>query len=361
MNAFEQRFAKAQALLEEKELDAVVVTSPHNFYYFSGTWLDSNERLQAIVISRTGHATVIVHEMFEKQVMPQKHLQRVFWQDGDNSIKLLASLLPAEGKVSIDNLWPSGNLIQLITVTDKLAFLTGDQILATLRVIKDDTEIKLLKESGYLADQVMDGLANFLKPGVTEREAAEELQRLFKQKGVDQLSFEAIVAFGKNGAVPHHEPDDTILRQGDTVVIDMGGIKDRYCSDMTRTFVIGEPSEEIQKVYEVVRRAQDEAVKAIKPGMLRKEVDQVARDMITKAGYGEYFTHRTGHGIGMEIHEEPYLAGTSDQPLTVGMVFSIEPGIYLPEKFGVRIEDIVVVTENGAERLNNYPRELKKL
>ncbi len=361
MSIYEQRFFRAQELLKEQALAAVMVTAPQNFFYFSGTRLDSHERLQAIVIPQTGAPTLIVHEMFEQQIEMPQNVEKVFWQDGNDSIALLAEILPTEGKIAIDNLWPSGNLIQLMAKAGGLKYVAGDLILAALRVIKDEYEIKLLKESGKLTDQVMDSLVNFLKPGVTEKEVADEVLRLYKEKGVEQPAFNPIVGFGKNGAIPHHEPDDTVLKAGDTVVIDMGGIKDGYCSDITRTFVVGEPSEEIKEVYEVVRRAQDEAVKAIKPGMLPKEIDQVARDIITKAGYGDYFNHRTGHGIGIENHEEPYLSSTGDQPLQEGMVCSVEPGIYLPGKFGVRIEDIVVVTADGAERLNNFPRELIKV
>lgn len=361
MSVLEQRFVKAQALLKENELDAVVVTSPQNFFYFSGSRLDSQERLQAIVIPSDGEASVVVHEMFEQQVNLPENVQKVFWHDGDDAISVLAAILPGAGKVAIDNQWPSGNLIQLMDAAAKLTYAAGDQILAALRAVKDELEIRLLKESARYADQVMDSLLSFLKPGVTEQEAALELERLFKQKGVNQLSFDPVVAFGPNSAVPHHEPGDTVLKEGDIVVVDMGGIKEQYCSDITRTFVVGEPTAEAAEVYEVVRQAQDEAVKAIKPGMLRKEIDQAARNIITKAGYGDYFTHRTGHGIGMEVHEEPYLSAGDDQPLQEGMVCSVEPGIYLPGKFGVRIEDIVAVTANGAERLNNFPRKLKKI
>ncbi|MBO8137846.1 MAG: aminopeptidase P family protein [Desulfotomaculum sp.] len=360
MSIFEQRFAKAQELLAANDIDAVVVTSSPNFFYFTGTWLDSHERLQAVVILKTGTPTMIVHEMAKEQVDPPGCVDRVFWKDGDSSIELLAKLLPKKGKVSIDNQWPSGNLIKLMTLS-QLTFVGSDSILGALRLKKDNLEIKYLKYSAYCADQIMDSVRKLIKPGITEKEVAREIERFFKQKGVDQLSFDAIVAAGSNAAIPHHQPGDKVLQEGDAVVVDMGGIKQHYCSDITRTFVIGEPSREFKEVYSVVQKAQDEAVKAIRPGVPMKDIDKAARSIIEKAGYGPYFTHRTGHGIGMEVHEEPYLTPTNSRLLEEGMVVSVEPGIYLPGKFGVRIEDIVLVTSEGAERLNNYPRELIKV
>ncbi|AEF93441.1 peptidase M24 [Desulfotomaculum nigrificans CO-1-SRB] len=358
MKVQEQRFMKAQGLLAARQLDAVVVTSPPNFFYFSGIWLDSNERLQAVVIPKTGTPKIIVHEMFREEVSGVKEFEQLFWSDGIPPIELLAKVLPAAGTVSVDNQWPSGNLISLMEVNKQLSYVHSTPILGALRLIKDDAEIKLLEESANYADQIMDRVIEFVKPGVTELEVAEEIKKLFRKEGINQLSFEPIVATGSNAAMPHHVPDDTVLREGDTVVIDMGGIKDYYCSDITRTIVLGEATPEIEKVYQVVQRAQEAAVKAIKPGLAMQDIDQVARGIITEAGYGEYFTHRTGHGLGIEVHEEPYLSPGNRQILKEGMVVSVEPGIYLPGKFGVRIEDIVVVTADGAERMNHYPRHL---
>jgi len=353
-----QRFIKAQGLLSGNELGAVVVTSPPNFFYFSGMWLDSKERLQAIIIPKTGTPKMIVHEMFREEVNPHAGVEPIFWSDGTPALELLANVLPSTGIVSIDNQWPSGNLIQLMGLRPELTFVNSTHILGGLRLQKDETEIKLLKESGNCADQIMDRIIQFIKPGFTEIEVAEEIKRLFKEEGIYELSFEPIVATGGNAAIPHHTPDDTVLREGDTLVIDMGGIKNHYCSDITRTIVLGEATPEIKKVYEVVRLAQEEAVNAIRPGIPMQEIDQTARRIITEAGYGPYFTHRTGHGLGIEVHEEPYLAPGNQQLLEEGMVVSVEPGIYLPGQFGIRIEDIVVVTASGAERLNHFPRHL---
>lgn len=358
VQVYQQRINNARKLLKTNNLDALLVTAPQNFFYFSGTWLDSYERLQAIVIPQTDTPIMITHEMFKAQINVPQGMDKLFWQDGEDAIARLAKIIPACGTVAVDSQWPSGNLIHLMETNKQLTFATSTNILGVLRRNKDSVEIGLLKESGNCADQVMDDLTKFIRAGVTEREVVDEIKRLFKLHGAEQLSFDPIVAAGSNGAVPHHQPGDTVLKQGDAVVVDMGGVKDYYCSDMTRTFFLGPPTSEMETVYQVVRQAQDAAVQAIKPGVPMKNIDQTARNIIERAGYGCYFTHRTGHGLGIDIHEEPYLSSTNDQLLEEGMVVSVEPGIYLPEKFGVRIEDIVVVTKDGAERLNNYSRHI---
>ncbi|MEG6616233.1 Xaa-Pro peptidase family protein [Peptococcaceae bacterium 1198_IL3148] len=357
MDIYQQRFQRAQKLLATQQVDAVVVTSTPNFFYFTGTWLESNERLQAIVIPQQGTPTLLAHEMFKEQVAAAG-VDMLFWSDGQVAVELLNQYLPSAGTVAIDNSWPSGNLIQLMQINTHLNFVDSKDILGALRLHKDQVEVARLKESGKTADRVMESLAKFIKPGLTERQVADEIRSQFKQLGVSKLSFDVIVSTGDNCAIPHHVPDGTVLQAGQTVLIDMGGIKDYYCSDITRTFALGQPSLEIRTVYEIVKTAQQQAFLAIKPGVTMEHVDAVARNIITEAGYGQYFTHRTGHGVGIEIHEEPYLAAGNFQRLAEGMVVSVEPGIYLPGKFGVRIEDTVVVTATGAERLNNFTREL---
>ncbi|MDQ0338746.1 Xaa-Pro dipeptidase [Caldalkalibacillus uzonensis] len=358
MNVFLTRLEKAKQLLGETQIDALVVTSSPNVYYFSGTWLDSHERLQAIVISRTEQPKMIVHEMSEQEVSPPSQVDTIFWKDGEPAIEILAQHLPHTGTIAIDNQWPSGNLIELMGLKRDVSFVKSTQLIGQLRLRKDEVEIELLRKSGQVADEVMSEVIQFIRPGLKETEVVEQIKSLFKAKGVDKLSFNPILATGKNGAIPHHQSDDTVIQRGDMVVIDMGGIKDYYCSDITRTICVGEPAAEMRTVYRIVQQAQEEAVQAIKPGIPMQEIDRIAREIITKAGYGPYFTHRTGHGLGIEVHEEPFLTANNDQLLEEGMVVSVEPGIYLTDQFGVRIEDIVVVTETGVERLNHYPREL---
>ncbi|WP_017728850.1 M24 family metallopeptidase [Halalkalibacterium ligniniphilum] len=356
---YENRIGKVRHLLDELNLDAAVITSPTNFFYFSGTWLDSHERLQAIVITKDGELSMIVHEMSKEEIKPTGLYENLFWKDGDNSLDLLATVLPDYGKISIDNEWPSHNLIKLMDRKPHASFVESTNTIGASRLLKDSQEVNLLKKSGAIADDVMKQVIDYIKPGLTEKDVTEEIKRLFALHKVEQLSFNPIVGAGKNGAIPHHQSDETQIAVGDMVVIDMGGIKDHYCSDMTRTVVVGgEATEEMKKAYSIVKRAQEEAVKAVKPGIPLKTIDDTARRVISEAGYGAYFTHRTGHGLGIEVHEEPFVTSDNEQLLEEGMVISIEPGIYLPGTFGVRIEDIVVVTSDGCERLNHVSHEL---
>jgi Xaa-Pro dipeptidase len=356
--SLKNRIEKVQKQLENLNIGSVVITSPANFFYFSGIWLDSHERLQAIVIPKTGTPAMIVHEMSKEEINITDLFENHFWKDGDPSLELLAAILTDVGRISIDNQWPSQNLIKLMDLKKQVIFVDSTNVIGPLRLYKDHQEIELLKESAATADDVLKQSIDYIKPGLTEKEVAEEIKRLFTLKQVNELSFNPIVGAGKNGAIPHHQSDETIIEAGDMVVIDMGGVKDHYCSDMTRTVLVGgAATEEMKLVYEIVKKAQDEAVKAVKPGVPLKKIDQVARDIISNAGYGLNFTHRTGHGLGIEVHEEPYVTSDNNQLLEEGMVISIEPGIYLNNKFGVRIEDIVVVTSDGCKRLNNLTRE----
>ncbi|WP_231734763.1 M24 family metallopeptidase [Bacillus sp. FJAT-29937] len=356
---YKKRITKARELLSKLGLKSVVVTYPSNFFYFSGTWIDSHERLQAIVIPETGEPTMIIHEMSKEEIKIKGLYQTVFWKDGEKSLEHLLKILPDRGTVAIDNLWPSQNLIQLMNLNEQLSFVDSTEVIGSLRLYKDKEEIDLLKKSGAIADKVLNEVIGYIRPGLTEKEVSEEIKRLFALNNVDQLSFKPIIGAGKNGAIPHHQSGDNIIKTGDMVVIDMGGVKDHYCSDMTRTVYVGEePTEEMKKVYQTVKMAKDEAIKAVKPGVPLKQIDKVARNIISEAGYGDYFTHRTGHGLGIDVHEEPYVTFNNSQLLEEGMVISIEPGIYLSGNFGVRIEDIVVVTSDGCERLNNLSCDL---
>ena len=225
-----------------------------------------------------------------------------------------------------------------------------------LRAVKDEHELARLAAAGAAADSTYEEILKVGFAGRRETDVAADLAALLRSHGHEQVDF-TVVGSGPNGANPHHEAGDRVIQPGDAVVLDFGGLMFGYGSDTTRTVSVGEPSAEVQMVTRIVKRAQQAAFEAVRPGVPCQEIDRVARDVITEAGYGEQFIHRTGHGIGVTTHEPPYLVAGEEQRLVEGMCFSIEPGIYLAEKFGVRIEDIVTVTSDGGRRLNNTSHE----
>ncbi|NPV77230.1 MAG: aminopeptidase P family protein [Anaerolineae bacterium] len=241
-------------------------------------------------------------------------------------------------------------------------FHNADHILSPIRMIKEEGEVAAMCKAVQIAQSALQATLPIIKPGVTEKEVASELTiQLLRAGSHPQLPFYPIVASGPNSANPHAVPSDRALKAGDFLVIDWGALYDGYCSDLTRTFSIGDIDPELEKVYSLVEKANENGILAVQPGKTAGSVDQAARRVIQAGGFGEFFTHRTGHGLGMEAHEPPYLYQENDQPLLPGMTFTIEPGIYLPEKGGVRIEDNVLVTDSGRECLTNLPRCLQKL
>jgi Xaa-Pro aminopeptidase len=230
-------------------------------------------------------------------------------------------------------------------------------VMNRLRIRKEEDEVELLARAGRAADETFAQLSQEGLAGLAEHDVSRRLAELLVEKGCTSAAF-TIVGSGPNGASPHHEPGDRSIRAGDAVVLDFGGWVGGYCSDMTRTVSVGEPASEVSEVHEIVRHAQQAAFGAVRPGVPAQDVDRAARGVIQEAGYGDRFIHRTGHGIGLEEHEHPYIVEGNAQPLEPGMCFSIEPGIYLDGRFGVRIEDIVTVTDQGARRLNEASREL---
>ena len=227
-----------------------------------------------------------------------------------------------------------------------------------IRMVKSSFETENIKKAQKIAEDAFENVLKFIKPGVTEKEIALQLDFYMLSHGAEALSFETIAVTGKKTSMPHGVPDDTVVKNGDFITMDFGAVYNGYHSDMTRTVAVGEASAEQRKIYEIVLEAQKKALESLKAGVSGKDADAVARDLITAAGYGEYFGHGTGHGVGVEIHELPNLSGRSDNILQTGNVVTVEPGIYIPGKFGVRIEDMAVITENGYENLTNTPKDL---
>ena len=341
-------------------IDALVVAPGPDLVYLSGYDAPPLERLTALVV-RPGADPVMVVPKLERPRAEDSGAglvaELVDWPDGDDPYAMVRSVLPdrlAAIGVS-DRLWAL-HLLRLQEALPEAAFRSAAPVLAPLRAVKDEHEIELLQFVARAADRAFDRIVTGRFGGRTERDVATDLAALLVEEGHEVPLF-TIVGGGPNGASPHHEPGDRVIERGDAVVLDFGGRRLGYSSDITRTVFVGEPTEEMVRVYDVVRAGQRAAFERAGAGVPAEDVDRAARDVISGAGFGERFIHRTGHGIGLEEHEDPYLVIGNAEPLRPGNAFSIEPGVYLPGRFGVRIEDIVVVSDAGARSLNEATRE----
>jgi Xaa-Pro aminopeptidase len=270
----------------------------------------------------------------------------------------VTGLLSGEGPFGISDVaWATHLLALQETTHAAVTFVPASGVLGPLRAVKDAHELELLRRAARGADHAFNGISGMRLESLREEEVADRLDSLLRDAGHDEVLF-VVVASGPNGASPHHEPSGRTIQGGEGVVMDFGGRVSRYCSDITRTVAVTRPTDELQHVYGVVAEAQEAAFRTVAPGVPAEEVDRAARQVIERAGYGERFVHRTGHGIGLELHEDPYIVAGNRTPLRPGMCFSIEPGIYLDGSLGVRIEDIVAVTEEGGDRLNHASRDL---
>lgn len=352
------RVRRARAEMDRLGIDVLLASLGSELPYLTGYQAMPLERLTMAVIPRNGVAKLVVPELEAPRVVPHDGVFDVVpWGETEEPVGIVADLIGAARRAAIgDQTWAIF-LLQLQEALPATTFVSARDLTAALRLVKEPAEVDLLRRSAEAADRVAARLATHPFAGKTERRLAREVSDMILEEGCETVGF-AIVASGPNGASPHHEPDDRVIMPGDSVVIDFGGTIAGYHSDTTRTFHVGEPDAEYQEVYEAVRLAQAAGVDAVRAGVEAEAVDAVAREVIAAAGYGEFFIHRLGHGIGLDGHEDPYLVAGNAQPLAPGMAFSIEPGIYLPGRFGVRIEDIVVCTEAGADRLNRSPREL---
>ena len=280
------------------------------------------------------------------------------WREEEDPVALVASLLPESGAIAVDDRMWAAHVLALGAALPGRELRTIGRVLGALRARKEPSELASLREAAATVDTVMAGMPALLLPGRSEMEVAAETRSAMLAAGHVAAGY-VIVASGPNAALPHHEADDRVLRRGDAVVVDLAGVMPSgYWSDCTRTFVLGGAEAELAAAYAVLRDAQEAAVAAVRAGVPAATVDAAARERIAAAGYGEFFVHRTGHGIGLEVHEWPFIAAGDSAALEAGAVFSVEPGIYVPGRFGARLEDIVVCRPDGAERLNHTSRDL---
>lgn len=336
-------------------LSQILITAAASVYYLTGFWVEAHERMLALYLDAEGKATLYGNAIFG--LPSTSELPIVTHTDSDDPVADLAKAVHP-GTLGIDKFWYSKFLIGLMTHRSDVIPVHGSTPVDLARKAKDEVERAAMRRSSAINDQVVHAAISAIREGVRENELASLVNREFLARGADCEGTQ-LVCFGANGSDPHHNGGSTVIQPGDSVIFDIFTPISRYWCDMTRTVFYKTVSDEQREVYELVRRANQAAEDMIRPGVLLSDLDKAARDLITAGGYGPYFTHRLGHGCGLECHEPPDVSGVSDTPLEPGMVFSIEPGIYLPGKFGVRIEDLVLVTEDGCEVLNHYPKDLQ--
>lgn len=357
---YQDRLGRAAKEASAADLDALVITPSPDMLYLVGYDAPLLERLTVLIAPAGGSPVLIVPELERPRAAasPAGNLMDIeIWRDGEDPFDVVSRAL-ADGKAfgATDRMWAM-HLLGLQRALPRSTFVLASTVMTRLRVRKDEGEIDLLARAGRSADASLDRITGEGLEGRAERDVSRRLSDLLVETGCESAAF-AIVGSGPNGASPHHDAGDRTILTGDAVVLDFGGRVGGYCSDLTRTVSVGDPSGETREVHEIVRLAQEAAFQAARPRVPAEEVDRAARRVIADAGYGDRFIHRTGHGIGLEEHEHPYIVEGNSEPLEAGMCFSIEPGIYLEGRFGVRIEDIVTVTEDGATRLNHAPHEL---
>ncbi|QDQ97370.1 M24 family metallopeptidase [Tomitella fengzijianii] len=366
---YADRLARAARLAADAGLDALVIGTGPDLQYLTGSRAHSFERLTAIVVPASGApATVVVPRLelasLRDSAIAELGLRVLDWVDGVDPHGLVTDIVAeamGDGTgapaIAVDPALPALHVVPLAGRIGAPARL-ATPVLRELRMIKDAEEVEALRRAGAAIDRVHARMGEWLKAGRTERQAAEDIAAAIVEEGHTEPEF-IIVGSGPHGADPHHEVSDRVLAAGDVVVIDIGGpVEPGYNSDSTRTYCIGEPDPEIARRYALLEAAQEAARRQARPGVTAESVDAAARDELARHGLADAFVHRTGHGIGLSVHEEPYIVAGNAELLRPGMAFSIEPGIYFQGEWGARIEDIVVVTDDGCEPLNTRPRAL---
>ncbi|MGB0867316.1 MAG: M24 family metallopeptidase [Granulosicoccaceae bacterium] len=351
--------ALRQRMLSEGS-DLLVIGPGSHMQYLLGFYPHPDERVCLLMISSSA-ALLLCPALNANEAAQQTDIPLVRWNDEDGPAEALQHALSALSAsdsqcIAVDETMRADFALLVLDSLPGAKHVFSDNTVGWMRMRKDEDEYRRLKMNALIDDSAMRCAATHARAGMTERELTSIIREHFAEQ--DARTEFAIVATGANGAHPHHAPDDTVIQPGDAIVVDIGSRKDGVPSDMTRMIAIGEPPEGYEEVHAIVQRANKAALAAAKPGVAASVVDAAARDVITEAGYGEYFTHRTGHGLGLDIHEPPYITATSDVILDEGMVFSIEPGIYLPGRFGIRLEDIVILRAEGAEVLSELPLDL---
>ena len=359
-SVYASRIERVRAEMSANGVDALVLSVGHDLPYFTGYHAMPLERLTLLVLLRSGTPVLVIPRLEAPRVVPMPGVFELApWNETDDPVALAHTLLGDARTVAVgDQMW-SRFLVDLITHRPGTQWVRSVTVTAPLRTRKDRAEIDALAATAAAADRVAAQLHAGEIPlvGRTEAQVSADISARLIAEGHDKVNF-AIVAAGENAASPHHHPGDRVIGRGEIVLCDFGGTMNGYCSDITRCVHTGPVPQDIARAYEVLKRAQAAGVAAGRLGLACETVDSVTRAVIDDAGYGEWFVHRTGHGIGMEEHEDPYMVAGNTEPLATGHAYSVEPGIYIPGKWGMRLEDIVVATESGPVALNRADHDL---
>ena len=360
------RIRRAGDVAAEHDVDLLLVTPGTDLRYLLDADGASHERLTCLVLPAAGHRAppALVVPRLEAPgwaglPLDDLGVEVVTWNDGEDPYLLVSDLAGGPTRVAVTDTMPARHVFGLREALPEAAQTLAGPIVTELRMRKDAAEVAELRAAGAAIDRVHARMGEFLKAGRTEAQVGADIAAAIVEEGHTEAAF-VIVGSGPNGASPHHDVSERVIESGDVVVIDIGGpLPSGYYSDCTRTYAVGaEPPARVQEAYAALQDAQERAVATVRPGVTAEQVDAVARARLTDAGLGERFLHRTGHGIGLDVHEDPYVVGGNTLTLEPGMAFSVEPGVYLEGDWGARIEDIVVVTDDGCERLNTRPRDL---
>lgn len=353
---FNQRRQAVAQKMQQEGVGHLIVSDPASIFYLTGTWFHPGERLIALHMQADASLKIIINELFP--LTTDIGAEAIWYNDTQDGIAVMAKGIEGGSVIGVDKFWAAHFLLRLMDQKPGYKFVNGSNCIDRVRMQKDDAEKNFMREASRLNDEAMAKMVMLSKKGLSELDMVKELTKIYDDLGTDGFSFDPIIAYGANGADPHHGCDGSTPKAGDSIIIDIGCKKDDYCSDMTRTIFFGEPNAKAREVYEIVKEANLRAIAKVKPGVKFSEIDLAARDYIESKGYGQYFTHRTGHSIGIDVHDFGDVSSVNHDEVAPGMIFSIEPGIYLTGEVGVRIEDLVLVTEDGCEVLNHYTKDL---
>lgn len=360
----EKRVQKLTEELKRRGLDAIYLGPSADLEYIGELDTHPDERVRGLMVAKDGRCFAMTPLLYREEIMNAFGDVPFYAEWDDHEGFTGAFRLGCEklgligGKIAFND---GVRAVDMLAIRDAMdiQLCNGSDVLAPLRSCKDEEELEYMRIASRIVDGVVAKLQKFIKPGMKEREIIKKIPEFFEELGSDQMSFDPIVASGPNGSMPHYAGDQRVIEKDDIIILDLGGRYKSYCSDTTRTLFVGEPTDEQRKIYEIVRIAQAAGEAAVQPGATGQDVDRAARKVIIDAGYGDFFFNRVGHGIGIAVHENPYIIEGNDVPLKPGNVFSVEPGIYIPGKFGVRIENLVAVRTDGTgEVLNHFTREL---